>query len=86
MIYLGLSLFVLCSFVLLRFPLTAFWERVSQFFMRAMMGAVSLYALHLTAGFSGWDWEVPITYFTAGFALLCGVPGVLGVLVLSFLN
>lgn len=86
MIYLGLSLFVLATLVVLRFPFASVWEQHSQIGMRAMVGAVSLYALHLTAGFSGWDWEVPITYFTAGFALLCGVPGVLGVLLLSFLN
>ncbi|MFC4353474.1 pro-sigmaK processing inhibitor BofA family protein [Chryseomicrobium palamuruense] len=86
MIYLGLSLFVLASLVLLRFPFSSLWDRLSQLFMRAMVGAVSLYALHLTAGFSDFEWEVPITYFTAGFALLCGIPGVLGVLVLSFLN
>lgn len=59
---------------------------ISEFFLRAMVGMVCLYALHLVAGFSGWDWEVPITLFTTGFAVLCGFPGVLGVLILSLLN
>lgn len=44
-----------------------------------------LYAAHLTASFIGSDWQVPITYFTAAFAIVCGFPGVVGVVVLSFL-
>lgn len=86
MVYLGLSLFVLLCLMILRFPFAQFMEGFSYFFLRSMVGVVCLYALHLTASYSGWEWHVPINVFTTGFAILCGFPGVVGILVLSILN
>ena len=68
MIYLGLSLFLFLLLFVLRQPVTKFFEWISPFVWRAAIGLVCLYALHLTAGFS----------------VICGIPGVIGILVLSF--
>lgn len=84
MIYLGLSLFLFVLLFVLRQPVTKFFEWISPFVWRAAIGLVCLYALHLTASYVGEEWSVPINYFTAGFSVICGVPGVIGIFVLSF--
>ena len=85
MIYLGLSLFLLAILAVARKPLYTIIDLSGRFLWRAAIGMLCLYAAHLTASFIGSDWQVPITYFTAAFAIVCGFPGVVGVVVLSFL-
>uniref|UniRef100_UPI00406D3EF9 pro-sigmaK processing inhibitor BofA family protein n=1 Tax=Chryseomicrobium sp. FSL W7-1435 TaxID=2921704 RepID=UPI00406D3EF9 len=85
MVYLGLSLFLLIVLYVLRKPLAHLFDWSGRFLWRAAVGILCLYVVHLTASYTGSDWYIPINYFTAGFTVICGVPGVLGIVILSFL-